>query len=128
MTTFSNTQALIAFTEVETGLMNLALAEKAGKRVITADRYIFDDQLGELAEKFWRIFFDDRFDSESTVLVQQVAREVSALGYSLDSSGCEWEFAREQQDYEWHKRNGYSDGERFDDHLSHPADWCLEMC
>lgn len=127
MTTFSNTQAMIAFIEVETGLINLALAEKTGKRVITADRYNFDDQLGELAEKFWSIYFDDRYNSESTASVHQIALEVSKLGYSLDTAG-EWEFARDQQDYEWHKRNGYSDGERFDDHLSHPADWCLEMC
>lgn len=125
MTTFSNTQALIAFSEIETGLLNLAQAQKTGKRVITADRYIFDDQLGELADKFWRIFFADRFDSESTVIVQQVAREVSALGYSLDSSCCEWEFAREQQEHEWHRRNGSSYYDMFDDH---PADWCLEMC
>jgi len=122
MTTFSNTQALIAFSEVETGLMNLALAEKAGTRVVTTVRYIFDDQLGELAEKFWRVYFDDRYDAEATVDVHRVCLEVNALGSSLDSTH-EWEFNREQQEYYWHNRNGYSDDEIV---VSHPADWCLE--
>jgi hypothetical protein len=122
MTTFSNTQALIAVSEVETGLMNLALAEKAGKRVVTQDRYNFDDQLGELAEKFWRIYFDDRYDAEANVVLHRVCLEVHAMGASLDSTH-EWEFNREQQEYFWRNRHGYADGECYD---SHPADWCLE--
>ena len=122
MTTFSNTQALIAVSDVETGLMNLALAEKAGKRVVTAVRYNFDDQLGELAEKFWSIYFADGFDAAATIDVLRVFKEVNTLGCSLDSTH-EWEFNREQQEYEWHKRNGYSDAVICD---THPHDWALE--
>ncbi|WP_313397369.1 hypothetical protein [Acinetobacter variabilis] len=87
----TNTQALITFIEVETGLLSLAHASQAGTRTVTTDRYVMDDAMGELADKFWSVASSDL---AFTPTVDAVFNEVKQLGYALDDSG-EWDYSRQ---------------------------------
>ncbi|EPN9162970.1 hypothetical protein ACT4EA_004166 [Escherichia coli] len=87
----TNTQALIKIIEVETGLLALAHASQAGTRTVTTDRYVMDDAMGELADKFWSVATSNLVFSPT---VDAVFSEVKKLGYALDDSG-EWDYSRQ---------------------------------
>ncbi|HCA3195761.1 TPA: hypothetical protein MN540_005069 [Klebsiella pneumoniae] len=76
MNTFSATKTLVTFVEVETGLMDLAVASRFSKRQIT------DAEMRALAEKFWSAYYQDNF--KSTQALEQVFADVNELGNDLD--------------------------------------------
>ena len=76
MNTFSVTKTLITFVEVETGLMDLAVASRFGKRQVT------DAEMRALAEKFWSAYYQDNF--MSTQALEQVFVNVNELANNLD--------------------------------------------
>jgi hypothetical protein len=76
MNTFSATKTLITFVEVETGLMDLAVASRFGKRQVT------DSEMRTLAEKFWSAYYQDGF--KSTPALELVFADVNQLAGNLD--------------------------------------------
>lgn len=91
MNHLTNTDALIKIIEVETALLAISHTLQAGNRVITTDKYVMDDEMGALADRFWSIACSEGATFSPEVI--KVFNEVKQLGYKVDNSG-EWDYSR----------------------------------